>query len=73
MQFQKPGTQPGVVKRVMVELERRERPISGTVRAGSGSPDRAFVGWIGLLAALEAALDTDVQGGEETVSVDPSV
>jgi hypothetical protein len=55
----------------MVELERREDPISGTVRAES-EPDRPFVGWIGLLAALEAALGTATQGAEETEPTVPS-
>jgi hypothetical protein len=52
------------VTRVIVDLERRENPIGGTVRAES-EPARPFVGWMGLLAALEAALGTDRQGGEE--------
>lgn len=66
-----PGAHHGLVRRVTVELERREQPISGTVRVES-EPDRPFVGWIGLLASLEAALGTDVQGAEKTVSGEPS-
>jgi hypothetical protein len=56
--------QDGVVTRVIIDLERRENPIGGTVRAAS-EPARPFVGWMGLLAALEAALGTEGQGGED--------
>jgi hypothetical protein len=61
----------GLVRRVTVELERHEQPISGRVLAELG-PERTFVGWIGLLAALEAALGTGVQSAEETAPGDPS-
>lgn len=50
--------------RVIVDLERRENPIGGTVRAES-EPERRFVGWMGLLAALEAALGTEHQNRED--------
>jgi hypothetical protein len=50
--------------RVIIDLERRENPIGGTVRAESAAP-RPFVGWMGLLAALEAVLGRDGQGGED--------
>jgi hypothetical protein len=64
------GCRMGVVTRVIVDLERHENPISGTVR-GESEADRPFVGWVGLLAALEAALGTDGQDGEDATSADP--
>jgi hypothetical protein len=60
----------GILVLVMVELERREPPIGGTVRIES-EPDRPFVGWIGLLGALEAALGTNAQDVEGPASTDP--
>jgi hypothetical protein len=60
-----------VVMRVIVELERRENPISGWVRSES-EVDRPFVGWMGLLSALEAALGTDGQGDGDAGSGDAS-
>jgi hypothetical protein len=51
--------------RVTIEVERTEEPIQGTLCVET-RPDCCFVGWIGLLAALEAALETDPQ--EETDS-----
>jgi hypothetical protein len=57
------GVQDGVVTRVIVGLLGRENPISGTVRA-EAELARPFVGWMGLLAALEAALGTDCQDGD---------
>jgi hypothetical protein len=63
------GVQDEAVTRVVIDLERRENPIGGTVRAAS-EPARPFVGWMGLLAALEAALGTERRSGEDaTVSV----
>ena len=56
--------------RVTVELKRTEKPILGTVSLES-RPDRPFVGWIGLLAALEAALETDCQDGEDSAPAEP--
>jgi hypothetical protein len=55
------------MRRVIVELERAENPISGTVQIES-ERDRPFVGWIGLLAALEAALGTGGQDREDGVA-----
>jgi hypothetical protein len=43
---------------VTVQLDRRESPISGVVRQ-TGKPACSFVGWVGLLAALEEAFDTE--------------
>jgi hypothetical protein len=60
-----------IVLQVIVELERRENPISGTVRS-EAEVDRPFVGWMGLLAALEAALGTNGQAGEDSGSGDAS-
>jgi hypothetical protein len=53
------------VTRVIVELERREHPISGTVHSES-EMERPFVGWIGLLAALDAAIGAEDQAAEDT-------
>jgi hypothetical protein len=64
MQAPPPECRIGVVTRAIVELERRENPIRGTVR-GESEPDRPFVGWMGLLTALEAALGTERQDRED--------
>ena len=53
-----------VVTRVIIDLARREKPIMGTVRSES-EVDRPFLGWMGLLSALEAALGTDHQDRED--------
>jgi hypothetical protein len=43
---------------VTVKLHRRERLLSGTVRENN-HPERSFVGWVGLLIALEAAFGSE--------------
>jgi hypothetical protein len=42
-------------KRVTIELQRLEDPIAGTIQSGAGPPE-SFLGWTGLLAALQGAL-----------------
>jgi hypothetical protein len=71
MQPQPPACRMTVVTRVIVELERRENPISGTVRS-QAEGNRPFVGWLGLLAALEAALGTNGQADEDAGPGDAS-
>lgn len=43
--------------RVIIEMHRLEDPIAGTLHAGSDSP-QPFLGWTGLLAALQGALNS---------------
>jgi hypothetical protein len=47
---------------VTVRLDRRSSPLSGTV-SKNGKPTCSFVGWVGLLVALEAAFGTDQLNG----------
>ena len=56
--------------RVTIELKRTETPILGTVYV-EAEPDRPFVGWIGLLAALEAVLDADSHPCEDCAPREP--
>jgi hypothetical protein len=56
---------------VTIDLDRNDDPILGTVRVDS-QPDRPFVGWIGLLGALEEALETDRHDREGLAPAEPS-
>ena len=56
------------VKRVVIEVTGHEHPIVGIICA-EHEPALRFVGWIGLLAALEEALDPPDQR-RETRSAD---
>jgi hypothetical protein len=54
--------------RITVDLEPEGPPIQGSLRSGS-EPSHRFTGWIGLLAALETAIDLALfrakEGGKE--------
>jgi hypothetical protein len=45
--------------RLEIEVHWNERPIRGRVHDAVGRVDRPFSGWLGLIAALEAAREAD--------------
>jgi hypothetical protein len=44
-------------RRIAIRLDRSDDPIEGIV-VGDGDEERSFLGWTGLLAALELAFRT---------------
>jgi hypothetical protein len=49
------GAMESTCRRIVIEVE-AQQPVSGRLSAGD-EPTRPFLGWLGLLGALEAALD----------------
>jgi hypothetical protein len=54
---------------VVLELAAEREPVSGLLRS-PGQPERSFLGWTELFAALEATLQASAAGRGE-VSSDP--
>ena len=57
--------EPSPVLRLVLEVERNVEPIRGTVADPSG-PVRAYVGWIGLIGALDEMRGASSGDPEET-------
>jgi hypothetical protein len=52
-------TAAGEPSRLTVEVTFDAEPIEGRVSDDAGAVDRAFSGWLGLMAAIEAARPSD--------------
>jgi hypothetical protein len=55
-------TAAGEPRRLALEVRFDADPIQGRVYEEGGRIDRSFSGWLGLMAAIEAARDADPQG-----------